>query len=57
MLQVTCCCVTATNEVLSCIACINLLILFNPQILLRHHESKTIEFVEIQCVQNIRAVS
>lgn len=57
MLQVTCCRVTAMNEAQSWVACTNLLILFNPQIQLKYRESRIIQFVALQCVQNVRAVS
>lgn len=57
MLQVACCCVAAVNEAQSWIACTNLLVLFNLQILLKYRESRIIQFVEMQCVWNVRAVS
>lgn len=57
VLQVMCWCAPETNEALAGPVGINLLILFNPQSLVKYPESKAIPFVEVQCVQNSRAVS
>lgn len=57
VLQVMCCCVRETTGALAGSVGINLLILFNSQILVKYPESKAIPFVEVQCVQNSRAVS
>lgn len=52
-----CWCVPETNGALAGTVGINLLILFNPQILVKYPESKAIPCVEVQCEQNSRAVA